>query len=168
MRSLLPFVSKCDRTAVYTMVWVILLSCHSSERLGETTKNVSLPVTLPRINQQLQESKSLVYSGCVWSRHQQTLARERYHIGFHWTRAGELSLSAVHTMFLLHTHTILHVTELAWVVVCLWTTHVTCLYLFLVYVYFRSIHILNILSSVTPYRSHSLTSYFSVINKSPL
>jgi hypothetical protein len=42
----------------------------------------------------------------------------------YWTRAGEVHFSAVHAMFLLHTHQILHIMKLVCAVVWLWTTYV--------------------------------------------
>jgi hypothetical protein len=64
-------------------------------------------------------------------------------LGSYWTRTGERPLTAVHSKMNVIRNRIWHVMELKRAVMWLWTAHVTCLALILVYVYFRSIRILN-------------------------
>jgi hypothetical protein len=41
----------------------------------------------------------MVYSRRVWSRYQQTLARKQYYLASYWSRAGKVTLSAVHAVY---------------------------------------------------------------------
>jgi hypothetical protein len=78
-----------------------------------------------------------------------TLAREW--LPSYWSRAGQVPLRAFHTMHCTSPSVLSLCASSYWAhmgsdtspVVWLWTTHTTCLYLFLVYIYLRSIHILN-------------------------